>query len=438
MVGTVPRSLADWMWPFVRCFTGATWDHVLVLVAGALLSPGRRTVSAALRVMDLDQSASFAVYHRVLSTARWSARRVAHRLLGLLVAAFVRDGPVVIGLDDTIERRWGTKIKARGIYRDPVRSSHGHFVKASGLRWLCVMLLAPIPWAGCVWALPFLTILAPSERYAQKRGRRHKKLTDWGRQALLQTARWLPDRRIVAVADSSFSVIELLRSVSPYLDVVTRLRLDAGLYEPPPLPRPGARGRPRVKGARLPTLTERVADPATAWQRVVIQGWYGRTQHRLDVATGTALWHHPGRRVLIRWVLVRDAEGSREPSCAPTSMPNPQRSWAGSSGAGGSRSPWPRFAATSVSRLSGSGPISRSCAPPRPCSACSRWSLSGPTGSRVNRAYRWIASAGIPKPIQPSATPSPSFASNFGPHRLSQRHRITGTVQKIPTGSSTA
>ena len=168
MVGTVPRSLADWMWPFVRCFTGAT----LVLVAGALLS--RRTVSAALRV--LDQSASFAVYHRVLSTARWSARRRAHRLLHWLVAAFVRDGPVVI--DDTIERRWGTKIKARGIYRDPVRSSHGHFVKASGLRWLCVMLLAPIAWAGCVWALPFLTILAPSERSAQKQGRRHKKLTD--------------------------------------------------------------------------------------------------------------------------------------------------------------------------------------------------------------------------------------------------------------------
>jgi hypothetical protein len=110
-----------------------------VLVAGALLSPGRRTVSAALRV--LDQTASFAVYHRVLSTARWSARRVAQRLLHLLVAAFVGDGPVVIGLDDTIERRWGTKIKARGIYRD--RSSHGHFVKASGLRWLCVMLLFP-------------------------------------------------------------------------------------------------------------------------------------------------------------------------------------------------------------------------------------------------------------------------------------------------------
>ena len=132
MVGTVPRSLADWMWPFVRCFTGATWDHVLVLVAGALLSPGRRTVSAALRVMDLDQSASFAVYHRVLSTARWSARRVAHRLL---VVAFVREGPVVIGLDDTIERRWGTKIKARGIA--PVTATLSKRVVCAGCASCC-------------------------------------------------------------------------------------------------------------------------------------------------------------------------------------------------------------------------------------------------------------------------------------------------------------
>src|SRR3954447_24457970 len=189
MVGTVPRSLADWMWPFVRCFTGATWDHVLVLVAGALLSPGRRTVSAALRVMDLDQTASFAVYHRVLSTARWSARRVAQRLLHLLVAAFVGDGPVVIGLDDTIERRWGPKIKARGIYRDPVRSSHGHFVKASGLRWLSLMVMVPVPWVGRRWALPFLTVLAPAERWSSEHGRRHKTLTDWARQAIRHGSR---------------------------------------------------------------------------------------------------------------------------------------------------------------------------------------------------------------------------------------------------------
>ena len=92
----------------------------------------------------------------------------------------------------TIQRRWGARIRGCGIDRDPVRSSHGHFVKASGLRWISLMLLALIPWDGSVLALPFLTVLAPSERYARERG--HKMLTDWARQMLLQVACWLPDR----------------------------------------------------------------------------------------------------------------------------------------------------------------------------------------------------------------------------------------------------
>src|ERR687894_764317 len=228
----VPEVLEGWMRPFRCHFTAAAWCHVLVLAGGALLAPGRRTVAAALRVMGLGQVAGFAVYHRVLSHGHWCSRAVAHRLLLLLVAAFAPDGPVVVGLDDTIERRWGARITARGIYRDPVRSSHGHFVKASGLRWLCVMLLAPVPWAGCVWALPFLSVLAPSERYATERGQRHKTLTDWARQVLLQTARWLPGRRVIAVMDSSFSAIELLRDAGRHLCLISRLRLDAGLYAP--------------------------------------------------------------------------------------------------------------------------------------------------------------------------------------------------------------
>src|ERR671927_799596 len=313
MPASVPPVLAQWMQPFTRDFTTAVWRHVLVLVTGTLLLPGRRTVTAVLRVLGLGHTSSFALYHRVLSTARWSSRVVAHHLLRLLVAAFVPRGPVVLGLDDTIERRWGIKIKARGIYRDPVRSSHGHFVKASGLRWLCVMLLAPIPWAGCVWALPFLSVLAPSERYATKRGQQHKTLTDWARQVLLQTARWLPGRRVIAVADSSFSAIELLRDVGRSLCMISRLRLDAGLYEPPPPRTPGTIGRPRVKGARLPSLVERLKDPTTSWQRVNIDGWYGRTERRLDIVSGTALWHHPGRQVPIRWVLVRDVAGEKQP-----------------------------------------------------------------------------------------------------------------------------
>src|SRR3712207_3843536 len=218
-----PAILAQRMAPFQALFTQPTWQNLLVLVAGSLLAPGRRTVTSALRIMGLREKTTFTNFHRVLNRNRWSGRASARCLLTLLLTAFVPNGPVVIGIDETIERRWGAKIKARGIYRDPVRSSHGHFVKASGLRWISLMLLAPVPWAGRVWALPFLTILAPSERYAQARGCRHKLLTDWARQMLRQVARWLPDRQIIVVADMSYAAIELLAAVRRHLMVVTRL-----------------------------------------------------------------------------------------------------------------------------------------------------------------------------------------------------------------------
>ena len=128
--------------------------------------------------MGLDQHKCFHRYHRVLSRANCSSREVGRVLVGLLVEAFVPEGdPLVVGIDETLERRYGRKIAARGVYRDPVRSTHETFVKSSGLRWVCVMLLVEVPWASRVWALPFLSALAPSERYAAKRGKRHKKIT---------------------------------------------------------------------------------------------------------------------------------------------------------------------------------------------------------------------------------------------------------------------
>ncbi|MGA7534917.1 MAG: transposase, partial [Pseudolabrys sp.] len=228
----VSTRLAAWMQPFQPGFTAPTWQHVLVLIVGAILTPGRRTVAAALRVIGLDQDPHFTNYHRVLNRNQWSSRWLARCLLRLMIATFVPTGPVIVGLDDTIERRWGAKIKARGIYRDPVRSSRSHVVKASGLRWLSLMLLPQIPWAGRVWALPFLTVLAPSERYARERQQQYKKLTDWGRQMLLQLVRWLPERRIIAVTDASFAAIGLLNALRCRLCMITRLRLDARLFDP--------------------------------------------------------------------------------------------------------------------------------------------------------------------------------------------------------------
>jgi DDE superfamily endonuclease len=226
-----------------------------------------------------------------------------------LLNAFAKSGPVILGLDDTIERRRGAKIKAKGIYRDPVRSSHTHFVKASGLRWLSLMLLAPIPWAQRVWGLPFLTVLAPSERYYKGKTRGHKKLTQWAQQMVMQVRRWLPKRFLVVVADSSFAVIDLLwqlRQLKNPICMITRLRLDAALYEPAKATR-GTRGRPRKKGQRLPTLETLAEDQQTRWKRLTLQQWYGEKKRMIEITSNTAVWYHTGHPPLpIHWVLVRD------------------------------------------------------------------------------------------------------------------------------------
>ena len=172
------------------------------------------------------------------------------------------------------------------------------------------MLLTPISWANRVWALPFLTVLAPSEGYNKKNRKRHKKLSDWARQMLLQLSRWLPNRLIIIVADSSYAVIELLAAVRDHVCVITRLRLDAALYDfVPPHPKSGA-GRPRKKGERLKNLQNLLDDPATEWTKLVIPQWYNHGSVQMLVATGTAIWYHSGMMPLpIRWVIIKDPEG---------------------------------------------------------------------------------------------------------------------------------
>jgi len=180
----LPSDILARLAPFAPLFSRRTWRHIPVLVVGAILAPGRRMVSSALRAVGLAHVSTFQTYHRVLNRAVWSSLKAGRILLYLLIGTFAPDGPLVLGIDETIERRRSRKIAATGIYRDPVRSSHSHFVKVNGLRWICLMLLVPIPWAGRVWALPFLSALAPSERYAAQRHRRHKPITLWARQLI--------------------------------------------------------------------------------------------------------------------------------------------------------------------------------------------------------------------------------------------------------------
>jgi hypothetical protein len=310
----LPPSFLARLAGFADLFARPTWSQVPLLLAGAILAPARRTVTAALRILGRDRDPGFCTFHRILNRAAWSSRAAAGQLLILLIKAFVPAGaPVVIGLDDTIERRWGPKISARGIYRDPVRSSKGHFVKASGLRWLSAMLLVQVPWADRVMALPFLTLLAPSKRFYAGKTRAPKTLLDWARQAALQIHRWLPDRYIVLVADSAFAAIEFLAAVRNHVCVVTRLRLDANLFDFPPQRRKG-RGRPPIKGKPQKKLSALLKDRKVSWKRYRVGLWYGRTNRLVEIASGTALWYRAGvTPVPIRWLLVRDPKGELEP-----------------------------------------------------------------------------------------------------------------------------
>jgi hypothetical protein len=306
---SLPIAFSSAIGVFAPVFSRPVWQHVKVLMTGAVLAPGQRTVTAILRIMGLSAEPNFQTYHRVLNRAVWSPLYASQLLLRLLVAVFVPRGVVLFGLDDTIERRRGDHITAKGIYRDPVRSSHAHMVKASGLRWLGCMLRPPISWANRVWALPFMTVLCPSERFYEQHGRRHQTLLERAWQIIRLVRRWLPGREVVFVADSSFAALEWLALVArlPGVSVITRLRLDAALYDPPPLREPGQRGRPRLKGKRRPTLEAVLADEKTPWSTLTIDDWYGEGPREVEVATDTAVWYHAGKPpVAIRWVLIRD------------------------------------------------------------------------------------------------------------------------------------
>lgn len=311
---TLPKGIIQVLRQFETVFSERVWEWAKVLLIGAILAPGERTVAAILRVMGCADDLQFQNYHRVLNRAKWSSRELSRRLLVLLVGLFVAGNePVILGIDETIERRRGRKIAARGVYRDPVRSSREFFVKTNGLRWISMRLLTRIPWACRVWA--FLTVLAPSERYHEERQKKHKTITDWAWQMILQVSRWLPGRQLVIVGDGAYAVLDFLLKVShlPKVCAITRLRLDACLYDPAPPRQVGQRGRTALKGKAQPKLAARLNDPTTRWEKCTLS-WYGGTTREMEITTGTALWYQsPVPPVTIRWVLIRDPQGQYEP-----------------------------------------------------------------------------------------------------------------------------
>jgi DDE superfamily endonuclease len=307
---TLPADRVALLAAFAPRFSRRVWRSVPGWVAGALLAPGRRMVSTVVRAVGLGHVRHFQNDHRVLSRAVWSGLGASRILLGLLVASCAPAGPLVLGIDEPIERRRGATIAAAGIDRDPVRSSRSHFVQGNGRRWVCRMVLVPLPWAGRVWARPFLRALAPSERSARPRGRRHQPLTVWARQRLRQVHRGLPGRPRVLGADSPSAALDWLAARRPVATVVTRLRREAQLVTPAPPRRPHQKGRPRLVGQRLPTLEQHTSNPRTAWTPVTVAHWYGRQPREVERVSATAVWSPTSLPpVPLRWVLVGDPPG---------------------------------------------------------------------------------------------------------------------------------
>jgi len=295
---------------FSPLFSNNVWNYAQILLIGAILCNNQRTVAATLRVMGLRDEKHFINYYRVLNRACWSGLQASKVLLGLLIMLIPVSFPVIIGIDDTIERRKGKKIKAKGCYRDPVRSSQKHIVKCFGLKWLSMMLIVQLPWSNHYWSLPFLTVLTPSESANKEAKKRHKTSIDWSIQMMKQVSRWITDRNIILIGDGGFSCIKLAQEcIKNSVTLISRLRLDSRLFDFPCEQPSGKRGPKPQKGKRIPKLKDLVNDPTQDWQSATVN-WYGQKTKLIRYLTGVNLWHTPGEKpVVIRWVLVIDPEG---------------------------------------------------------------------------------------------------------------------------------
>jgi len=257
----------------------------------------------------------------VLSQDKWSAFLLSSILLRLVVNAFIPKGaPIVFGIDDTIERRWGRKIKKRGIYRDPVRSSKSHFVKCSGLRWLSLMVLTTLPWleAGVCWALPILTVLYPSERFYTKQGKSPKKLTVFAYQIIS----WLGrkgkalQRAIYLTGDGSFATLELFINAQQCgVGMIARMKLNSRLYHLPPKKYPkGKRGPKPPVGKRLLSMEKRLTDKRIKWTSVIFSQWYGNRNKQMLITSGVAIWRKSNSLLVkVKWILLKDPQGELDP-----------------------------------------------------------------------------------------------------------------------------
>ena len=313
---------------FSIAFTVPTFKNMMVLLVGTILAPGRRTVSAALRAVGLAEESHFTNYHRVLNRAHWSPWLLSRLLMQLIIQQCLgSEEPVWLLIDDTLERRRGDRIKYKGWFRDPVRSSSRFVVRALGLRWVVMAILVPVPWSKRRWALPFMSVPALGPKTSAALGKVHRSRVQWAVLMIQRVRRWLPERSLILVGDGDYAAKELIECCQQFqrpVQLVSTLRLDAALYDFPVPPPPGRAGPKAQKGQVQPKLIQRLFRIDTPWQQLSVP-WYGGQTKTIQIATATALWWPRRLKLLpIRWVLVICPDNSFKPAaffCSNLTIP---------------------------------------------------------------------------------------------------------------------
>ena len=322
-----PTELIVILTHFSILFSAPTWEKGQLLAVGALLCPRQRTVAAILRVMGRRNEGDYCSYHRVLNRAKWSAFSAGKILLGLLLKTGLGAVPgyIIFALDETVERRQGKKIKAKGCYRDAVRSSESCVIKCFGLKWVCATVIILLPWSKRPWALPYMTVLAHSKKANESRGRRHRTCVDIAAQMVRVTTRWLRllgcSSQVVFLGDGGYAAVKFMWTcINSNATLICRFRLDASLYDWPEVQPKGKRGRKPKKGKRQRSLKAIATDPSTEWISRTV-AWYGGTVKEVEYVTGESLWYKTGYDpVPLRWVIIRIPETGRVEALCSTDL----------------------------------------------------------------------------------------------------------------------
>jgi len=308
-VAIIPDLLHRLIRPFARSFTRPTFTRFTTLLAGAVLTTGRRTVSNLLRTLRGLAPGHPSSYHRVFSRRRWSLWPLARALAGITLRRFAPGEPVPLAGDDTVDEHRGATVYGKGRHRDPVRSTKSYTAWRWGHKWVVLAALVKFPFATRPWALPVLVALYRTPRWDREHSRRHKTPARLLRQLAAALLHWSPGRRFLLAGDGGYGSHETAAFAHRHrrrLTLISRFGPKANLFEPPPPY--GGKGRPRVKGAELPAPQEAVA--ATALTKLEVS-WYGGGRREVEVTSGTGQWYKSGEGLApVRWVFVRDRTGT--------------------------------------------------------------------------------------------------------------------------------